>query len=192
MKRLLLILFYITTFSSIVGNSAIIYNNSTSPIFVWPIPEKNTPGMIARIPNRAPDVITTPAKISWPGSASSLVVIADKGNNGAIFQKIVDQLVYEYTRIYHSPSNYNWAEKVWIALYNNAQWSSGDAFEIFYQKGSLTGAASAKALLEPIKDFKLVIYTTKGAHNNLFFHGASAAIDSPDAKDLENKYKSTE
>jgi hypothetical protein len=191
MKNIRLFLFLTTTCSSIIGNSAIIYNNSTSPIFVWPIPEKNAPGMIARIPNRTPGVITAPAKIAWPGSASSLVVIADKGDNGATFQKIVDQLVYEYTRIYHSPSNYNWAEKVWIAMYN-AQWSSGDAFEIFYQKGTLTGAASTKALIEPVKDFKLIIYTTKGAHNNLFFHGASAPIDSPEAKDLENKYKSAE
>lgn len=191
MKNVRLILLCVTTFSSIVGNSATIYNNSTSPIFVWPIPEKNAPGLIVRIPNRVPGIITAPAKIAWPGSANSLVIIADKGNNGAIFQKIVDQLIYEYTRIYHSPANYNWAEKVGIALYD-AQWSTAGAFEIFYQKGTLTGAASAKALLEPIKDFKLVVYTTKGPYNNLFFHGASAAVDDPEAKDLENKYKSAE
>jgi hypothetical protein len=134
----------------LVANTVLVHNNTSWPIFVWPIPAKNPPFLLAKVPNKEPGMITTPAKLEWPGDANAMVVIAEK--HAAVFQTIVNNTIADYNNK-GKPANYPWTSNIRSSLFNANLPSSEQA--IFYPRGSGMGN---EVLLEKFKDYRLVVY----------------------------------
>ncbi len=152
------------------ANTVLVHNNAHWPIFVWPIPAKNPPFLLAKIPNKQPGVITTPAKLEWPGDANAMVVIAEK--HAAAFQTIVNNTIADYNSK-KKPANYPWTSHISSSLFN-AQIPSFE-WAIFYPRGSGKGN---EVLLEKFKDYRLVIYNEDaGGKETGSLMGASEPLD---------------
>lgn len=138
--------------SYLVANTVLLHNNAYWPIFVWPIPAKNPPFLLAKVPNNQPGMITTPAKLQWPGDANAMVVIAEK--HAAPFQTIVNNTIADYNSK-RKPSNYNWTGTITAALQKTN--IPHTDYAIFYPRDSGRGN---EVLLEKFKDYRLVVYNT--------------------------------
>lgn len=135
---------------SLFANTVLLHNNAIWPIFVWPIPAKNPPYLLAKIPNKQPGMITTPAKLVWPGDANAMIIIAEK--HAVLFQNIVNDTIADYNNK-GKPTNYNWTSAITSPLYQaripSTEWA------VFYPRGSGMGN---DILLEKFKDYRLVVY----------------------------------
>lgn len=132
------------------ANTVLLHNNASWPIFVWPIPAKNPPFLLAKVPSKEPGMITTPAKLEWPGDANAMIVIAEK--HADLFQTIVNNTIADYNNKGKSAS-YPWTSTITAALFNAhippSEWAT------FYPRGSGKGN---EVLLEKFKDYRLVVY----------------------------------
>ncbi len=83
---------------------AIIYNNSNSPVIVWPIPTYAPPRVLSMVPNKREGIETAPAKLGWPSLPKSVVVVADPLVED--FNKMLDDMFAEAAK--GNPDDYDW------------------------------------------------------------------------------------
>lgn len=168
-KKIVLLSFLIST-GHLVANTVLLHNNAYWPIFVWPIPAKNPPFLLAKVPNKQPGVITAPAKLEWPGDANAMIVIAEK--HAAAFQTIVNNTIADYNSK-GKPANYPWTSHISSSFFNahipSSEWA------IFYPRDSGKGN---EVLLEKFKDYRLVVYNAYSGGKEIGnLMGASEPLD---------------
>src|SRR5277367_3656875 len=78
-----------------IDTSTVIFHNKTNqPVLVFPIPKDKPPYVLARIPQQQEGVITAPAKIGWPGTASAMIVVKESQKNN--FDLALQQAIAEF------------------------------------------------------------------------------------------------
>jgi len=95
-----------------INYEAIIYNNSNSPVIVWPIPTYAPPRLLATVPNKREGIETAPAKLGWPSRPISMVVVAESLLED--FNKMLDDMFAEATK--GNPDEYDWTGETYRRL----------------------------------------------------------------------------
>ncbi len=106
---------------------AIIYNNSNSPVFVWPIPTYAPPRVLARVPSKREGGYTAPARLGWPTPPKSIVVVAEPLLED--FNKMLDEMFAEAAKV-PQYLKYDWTGEIsrrleakpktqWVMIYKD-------------------------------------------------------------------------